>query len=125
MKRISGYFFLFIFSWSVTVAQQHKIDSLNSVLKVLPDDSTKVNALNLLSDKLWRIGKYDTALTLAGNAELLAEKLGYKYGHINALENLGCIYEFKNDYSKALECDMKALDLARQIGSKYNIAYML
>src|ERR1700722_11619934 len=67
---------LFIFSFSLCSAQKATIDSITHVLKTeLKDDSNKVNTLNALSGKLWRMDKYDTAIICANNARTLAEKI--------------------------------------------------
>ncbi len=57
-----------------SIAQNHVIDSLRNVLKTEKDDTNKVNTLNVLSEKLWQTGKYDTSIICAKSEQALAEQ---------------------------------------------------
>ncbi|HTB07312.1 MAG TPA: tetratricopeptide repeat protein [Bacteroidia bacterium] len=122
MKRILLFFSLLIFSYSPISAQQHKIDSLQSALKTERDDTNKVNTLNILSEDFWKIGKYDTSMMYAKNAQAIAEKTDYKKGIAEAFRNIGIIYVNKGDYINALGYIPKALELSQEIGDKPGIA---
>jgi tetratricopeptide (TPR) repeat protein len=124
MKKDLLYIVIIVFFVNI-VFGQHQMDSLFGVLKTEKEDTTKVNTFNLLSDRLWRTGAYDSSLTFANKAKALAEKLQYKMGILYALENIGCIYEFQSNYAKALQYDNEALSMANQAASKLNIANML
>ena len=50
-------------------AQSHIIDSLKQALKTEKEDTVKVNTLNRLSDKFFRIGLYDTSEAYANGAK--------------------------------------------------------
>jgi len=113
--------FLLIASLHLT-AQRHIIDSLRHVLKTEQEDTNKVKTLNKLSYRFWVTGVYDTAMIYSKGAKTLAEKMGYKSGLSNALEDLGVIYYKRGDFSKALEYDFKALEIEKQLGDKRHYA---
>ncbi len=114
---------LFTFSFSLCSAQKATIDSITHVLKTeLKDDSNKVNTLNALSGKLWRMDKYDTAIICANNARTLAEKIDFKRGIIKAWRNCGSAYYNQGNYFKSLESYTKSLALSQQIGDQASTA---
>jgi tetratricopeptide (TPR) repeat protein len=103
-------------------AQSRTIDSLRNILSIERDDTNKVNTLNVLSEKLWRIGNYDTSLICANSSKVLAEKLYFKKGIAGAFKNIGTIYYYHDDYPKALEYDNKSLAIFQETGDKNGIA---
>jgi len=109
-------FINFIIFCSVCSAQRKQVDSLLSVLKAEHEDTIKVNSLNALSDKLWRMDKYDTAITCANSARILGEKIDFKRGIIKAWRNCGSAYYNQGNYFKSLESYTRSLALSQKIG---------
>ncbi len=72
-------------------SQNKAIDSLINVLKTAKEDTGKVKNLTDLSDKLWRLGDYDTSLQVAITSKKLAEKLSFKKGLSSALTRIGLV----------------------------------
>jgi len=97
-------------------------DSLKNILKSLDNDSSKVNVLNDLSDKLETLGEYDSSLVYGQEAESLSAKIDYKKGNETALRNIGVIYYRKRLYKKALEYQYSSLSISQQIDDKKDIA---
>ncbi|MGP8214785.1 MAG: tetratricopeptide repeat protein [Bacteroidia bacterium] len=103
-------------------AQKHAIDSLQNILRTEKEDTSKVNTLNTLADRLQRKGNYDSSIACAYSAEVLAEKLGFNKGLANALLGSGIANWRKGNYSKAMEYDIKALAINKEIGNKNGMA---
>jgi serine phosphatase RsbU (regulator of sigma subunit) len=103
-------------------AQTHVIDSLKNVLKTEKDDTNKVFTLNILSVRLSEKSDYDSSLFYSNSAKKLSESLNYKKGLAKALLNSGMVYARQNNYTRALECDQRSLDLYKQLGGKIDIA---
>jgi len=119
-KYIPGHFLcLCIFSMS---AQSHVIDSLKHVLQTPKEDTNKVNTLNLLSEKLWRTGKYDTSVICANSAQTLAAKIGFEKGIATAYTNIGIVNDELGKYPKATEYDSMSLAINMKIGNKAGAA---
>jgi hypothetical protein len=78
---------LFLLICQHGVAQNRFVDSLYNALKTTKDDTNKINTLNLLSEKLWRKGQYDTAITCANQALKLAKDLEFKKGMAGSYHN--------------------------------------
>ncbi|HSY76554.1 MAG TPA: tetratricopeptide repeat protein [Bacteroidia bacterium] len=121
MKRHFLYF-LFIFNFSFLSAQQHEIDSLWNRLKNAKEDTVKVNLLNVLSGKLNETSNYDSALNCATDANILAEKLGFKKGRAMALRNIASVHFAHGNNTTALEYYTRALNLNQEISDKVGIA---
>jgi tetratricopeptide (TPR) repeat protein len=113
---------LILLSYQHVGGQTHIIDSLKQALKTERDDSDKVNALNTLSSRLCRIGRYDTSMTCANSAQNLAEKVGFKKGLAEAYNNMGVVCENKGNYPKALDYEFMALKMDEEMGYKRGIA---
>lgn len=93
---------------SICSAQQNKIDSLLSLLKKDKEDTNKVNHLNVLARELGSTNP-DTSILLSTQALQLSEKQNWKKGVARSFHELGWFYTVKSDYSKALDCNFKAL----------------
>ncbi len=117
------FFSLLFFHFSL-VAQQHGIDSLRMVLKSQKNNDTgKVNTLNAISFSLKDSSKYDSALIYSTQAQVIAEKLGYKKGVANALRNAAIVYdEGQSNYTKALEYYKQSFMMYQEIGDKKDVA---
>ncbi|HTB05351.1 MAG TPA: tetratricopeptide repeat protein [Bacteroidia bacterium] len=118
-------FSLFTIHYSLVTAQSRKIDSLQNVLKTGPEDTNKVNLLNLLCEQLKEISKYDSSMACATRAKLLAEKLGFEKGRALALRNIAVAFWSQGNYAKALEYSTLALNESRKIGNKTIMAASL
>jgi serine phosphatase RsbU (regulator of sigma subunit) len=103
---------------SLSFAQSHSIDSLFRVLQTEKEDTNRVNTLNMLTSKLFKVSKYDTALICANTTKGLAEKLGYKKGLATALLNIGVAYDYLGKYPTAMEFEFKALAVAKEVKDK-------
>lgn len=98
-------------------AQSKTIDSLRNILKTEPNDTGRVINLNLLAACLAE-NKPDSTITLALQADTLAQKLGWKKGLARASFNIGVGYCNLNDYPKALDYYQKALKLNEELNNK-------
>lgn len=98
-------------------AQPADADSLLSIIKTSPSDTTRVWQLNLLAATI-REQDSNLALKYADEARELAVLLNYKRGHCAALENIGWIYYRRGDFSEAFELSAEALKLAETIDDK-------
>lgn len=111
LKRLLITYSLLLIAYSC-VAQQSSIDSLRLVLKTKQDDTSKVGALNMLSDKLWRADKYDSSLACAGSARALATILKYQQGVLKSWRNTGYAFYAQGNFFKSLEAFTNALSQA-------------
>ena len=92
-------------------------------------DTNQVNALNLLSRKLYLTGNYDTALVLANQALKLAQSFpslgggrGWLKGIANAYTNIGIVCANQGNYPEALKNYFAALKIREETGDKQGIA---
>ena len=97
-------------------AQSPLIDSLKSNLKGPLNDSVRVTTLAALG---WEVSYNDLekGLSYCNQAKELAEKIGYKRGLGQALNNIGTIYNDLGEYPKAIEAHLKEIDIAKQLHS--------
>ena len=105
-------------------AQRSETDSLESLLKNIPSDTTKVWLLNKLVTGL-RERDNNRALEYGRQAHDLALVLNYERGLGQALENLGWIHYRKGDYSRAFELSTAALTIAEKFNDGSAIARCL
>lgn len=109
----------FFFSFS---QDKTKVDSIETVLQTIKEDTVSVNTLNALSEKLWLTGNYETALQYAKNALSLAEKEGFIKGKARACYNIGVIYDEQGIYLVALNYFLQALKMFNGLGDIQSIA---
>ena len=102
-------------------AQRNEIDSLESLVKMVPSDTNKVFLLNRLVAAL-RDKDNNKALGYAQQATDLAQLLSDKNGLSQAYENLGWILYRSGDYSRSIETSTRALKIAEEVGDKKAIA---
>ncbi len=93
------------------VAQKSKTDSLVGAVRSQPDDTGKVNSLNLLSRRLYETAKYDSSLLVANQAIELGNKIGYNKGEGSGYTNAGNIYYLAAMFDSATYCQQKAIQL--------------
>ncbi len=99
-------------------------DSLEAIAKAGTQDTGTVNALNLLCKKNWS-SEEEKALAYGNRAIRLAEKINYKKGIAQALNNIGVVYYNFSDYNKALENHFKSLAMRKELGDKKDISASL
>jgi two-component system NarL family sensor kinase len=98
--------------------QNHKIDSIYSVLKKSKEDTEKVNTLNALSKTLYLISKRQAADSMCREALALSEKLGFKKGVLDSYLNIGNVYFDAANYSEALNSYSQSLKIATELNNK-------
>jgi serine phosphatase RsbU (regulator of sigma subunit)/Tfp pilus assembly protein PilF len=98
--------------------QQGKIDSILNVLPTFKEDTTKVNALNSLSEELIKIRDNNKATRYANDALLLSEKIQFENGKARAHNNMGNIYVNLGNYSEALIEYFTVLKLEEEAGNR-------
>ncbi|MEX1002883.1 MAG: tetratricopeptide repeat protein [Crocinitomicaceae bacterium] len=116
MRCILSLFILFIFSISVTVAQQTTvIDSLNEKLSDNNiDDTSKVDVYLGLAEQYYRSNP-DTAIYFCHKAESVADKTGFIKGKANSYSWLGYLHNQINNYQTALSYLKQTLVLQDEI----------
>ena len=103
-------------------AQNSAIDSLLSVLAKQKDDTNKAKTLFVLSME----SMDDNEVLRYAQEELkLSEKLNYKEGIAEALNNIGYVYDTKGEIGKALENYEKSLEIRKEIKSTTGISTTL
>ena len=89
MKKIG---FLILLCWQINNAQNHKIDSLNQIIKTTKNDSIKVDTYNKLSWK-YIFSNKEKALETLNATEKYALKTNQKYGYNTFLNNKGIYFD--------------------------------
>jgi tetratricopeptide (TPR) repeat protein len=102
-------------------AQNSRVDSLNKVLLVSPDDSNKVNAIYDLATALSE-QEPDRSISLAKKGIVLAEKIGFKQGASICLNVLGLSYYNLSKFDSAQLCWNKRYQLVSGTNDKRGIA---
>src|SRR4051812_27433849 len=100
-SRVLLFLLLCLSSFSV-FPQKNTSDSLETLVKSVPSDTTKVWLLNKLVSTL-RDKDNNKAFTYATQAKDLAELLSYKNGLSLALENLGWVLYRRGDFTKSFD----------------------
>ncbi len=113
---------LLLIAASNLCAQKSKTDSLISAVNSQPDDSGKVNTLNLLSRQLYITGKLDSGLAVAREAITLGNKVGFQKGIANGYNNIGNVYFYSGEYDSSLANHELSLELQTEIGNIVGIA---
>ncbi len=111
--------FLFLLAVGNTFSQsRQKTDSIESLVKNLPTDTTKAWLLNqLVTALLERDDK--KAITYAQQAKDLSTILNYRRGIAHALTNLGWIHYRKGDYAKTFSMSKEALEIAESLNDSF------
>jgi tetratricopeptide (TPR) repeat protein len=113
---------VFILSTGYCVySQNHGVDSILNVIKSEKEDSNKVYSLNILSDKLWRHGKFDTAMVCANTAMELAEKIDFKNGLAKSYRNIGVIDAQMGEQDKALQYFLRVLSIYKELSDNTGV----
>ena len=106
---------------SVFAQKSAEKDSLLKLLEILPEDTNKVNILNQLC---FLSAKSDpkNSLKYGKRSKVLALKLSFKPGLIEANSNLGRTYRFSGEYDQAIMHKEEALKEAQKIQDSSRIA---
>ena len=106
-------------------AQTPEIDSLENLLqKHTTEDTIRVNLLNEIAYKLYRID-IDKTLKYAEESMKIANNIGFEKGKAESFRLKGIWCWIKADYTKALENFEKALKINTDVGNKKWIAQCL
>ena len=106
---------------SVAQAQNKAVDSLLVVLRTLPSDTNRVNALNELAAN-YGVSDIVKVIEVAHEALALAKKIQYDKGIADAYGYLGGAYGDAGNNSKAIECFLEALRLTEKYNDLRNSA---
>ncbi len=117
----SLFIFLCLF-WYSAVAQNKKIDSLLTVLKINTKDTNRVNCLVKLAREYRKVSDNTSAMKHSQEALVLSETLGFKKGMANSNNLLGNINSTFGNFAKALEYHNAALKLRIEIGNEKAVA---
>lgn len=105
-------------------AQTREIDSLESVIAKMPDDSLKVNAIIHLSSLFYRTSPAE-AILYGEMALEMAERVNFSEGKAYAEKSVGMGYYFQGNYIDALVSWQQSLKTFESIGDKLGVANML
>jgi signal transduction histidine kinase len=118
MKIVIFFVLILLFKVVDSDARDTKMDSLQNLLKTVKEDTNKVKILYELSDECAQ----EDILKYAIPALKLAEKLNFKKGIADALNNIGYFYYSRGDLSLSLEYYYKSLKIREEIGDREGIA---
>ena len=124
LTRIFVLIAVFAFATEGT-AQRSKADSLMSLVKSVPADTTKVWLLNELVTLIVDRQDGSKALGYAREAKDLASLLNYSRGLARSQELLGWIQYRRGDYTASFESSNEALKLNEQLKNQQGIARCL
>jgi signal transduction histidine kinase len=117
--RLSLLTSLLILFTSLLPAQTPQLDSLITVLKTLPDDTSKVNALQkTIKEYLKSIRDYKKIEELSWRQLALSKKIAYEKGMAYAYSNIGICYRYKGNNELAFYFYKKALPLMIKLRDK-------
>ena len=104
-------------------AQNREADSLKAVIAGAPDDTSKVNSLILLANKLV-MSDPKTTIQYSTEARDLAERLNYKRGLGYALKSIGMGHYFQAEFLDVITYWQQSLNTFDSIGEKVGVANM-
>ena len=105
-------------------SQKPLADSLSKLLKTETEDTNRVRLMFLLASKI-SIYNPDTALSLSQQALYLARHIDYVEGESRSLGILANIFMRIGNYPKALEINIKKLQLEEKRTKPFNLASVL
>ena len=116
--------FLVITPFNFAFAQNDnaKIDSLQAVLKTIPEDTNKVNTLIELC-RAQPSSDLKLILQFANEAITLSQKINFPEGEADTYFYLGYSYYAAGDMPKALESILKALGIYEKVGNTIEMGY--
>ena len=117
MKNIFILFFLFA-SAAKLAGQSAEVDSLIKLLEKTPNDTNRVKLSLAIANKLY-FYKPDLSLEYSEKALELARDLNYNNGIVNSLNLAGESYRLTGDYPKALQSQLQALEISRELKNEF------
>ncbi|MCH8318855.1 MAG: tetratricopeptide repeat protein, partial [Bacteroidetes bacterium] len=111
-----------IWSRSVSLANQHRIDSLLTALETAKDSNIVITFNALCLEYKY---KPDIALKYGRQALNFARDIGFKRGVPNSLRNMGIVYQNQGNYKKAIEYYLESLEISETLGNKMAVALCL
>ncbi len=120
------FFLLFIFciSFHTSFSQSRKTDSLQNILKLTKDDTSRVNILNLL----FLEEEFNDAVKAneyANEALELSQKIDYKKGLADSYSHLGFLAQDKSNCEQAGIYHKQSLKIAAELKDKKRVASSL
>jgi len=97
------------------------VDSLRSTIQSQSGEQY-INSLNVISATLISSNNIEEAKTIANEAYLKSEKIGYQAGLANASDQLGLVCQAKYDYTNAMKYFVDALKIRNKLDDKKGIA---
>ena len=113
---------LFCITVHYSIAQTKKIDSLQNLLKKLPQDTNRVDVLIELC-KAQESLNADTVLHTAQKVLVLSQKLNYKYGLTTAYNLLAYANHQNGRLLQASEYLLKAINILKLMKDTFGVAY--
>jgi tetratricopeptide (TPR) repeat protein/serine phosphatase RsbU (regulator of sigma subunit) len=114
----------FVSVTAVCLGQDARLpDSLETVIKQHPKDTSGVNALNDIAWYYRNAGESEKAKLYAGKAITLAKQIDFKKGLAKAKNALGVLYMDEGDFNEAFLFYNEALKIRTQIDDKPGIAW--
>jgi tetratricopeptide (TPR) repeat protein len=114
------YFLLILLAPFSIYAQEHKIDSvLTLITKDKKEDTNKAQYYDILSGYYSHSGQMDKSMGVADSSLAISQKLNYQKGICNAYSTLGNDYLNTGDLKKSLDCQQKALKIAEDLADKH------
>ncbi|MBP1650579.1 MAG: hypothetical protein H6Q26_736, partial [Bacteroidetes bacterium] len=108
----------------VVCAQKSAVQQLRQRLMEEEDSTVYTDVLNELSMK-WHLSNADSCFWYAVQARDLANRLNYRKGVADALNNLSIAYALKANMKQAIEYESKALVYYRQLEDNSNTCQVL
>lgn len=108
----------------VVCAQKSAVQQLRQRLVKEEDSTVYTDVLNELSMK-WHLSNADSCFWYAVQARDLANRLNYRKGVADALNNLSIAYALKANIKQAIEYENKALVYYRQLDDNSNVCQVL
>jgi len=120
MKKTANYLvpYYLVFTTCCSFAQNPKIDSLLSLVKMDMQDTNKANHLYQISREFEISGDFEKGLIYGKEANELAVKLNFKKGIANANNSIGNMYRLTAEYPKALDHYRIALKMDEELKDK-------
>ncbi|WP_314001811.1 tetratricopeptide repeat-containing sensor histidine kinase [Xanthocytophaga flava] len=109
---------ILLFSLSGHAQNKHLTDSLQAVLKTMPEDTNKVEVLRLLFNE-YRYSDHEQARVIAQEELRLSLQLKYTLGEASAYRHLGISYAHKGKSVQAIEYYLKAIPLYERIHESF------
>lgn len=99
-----------------TAKEAFNTDSLLTVLKISPEDSSKLKSLKELSHYLL-YNQPEKSIQLSREMLAIAQRLGIEKYMVAAYEDIGGYYYYRGDFSQAKDCFQKTLAIGEKLNS--------